>query len=168
MMVGPVRLLIHLWWCTHIDSWHVVSWFAYISDLESCSTFVWSMILMLLCRHSLGDVWSCFSIRSLRLCISFSLHHRWAYPWVFLYGDIMCLMLVTILHWGIPLSLSSSDVLQVFLNAWSISWSLRVVISGHTPFSAFLLGHSPLFEFSTFHADFMVVRPICRSLRVVT
>ena len=31
-----------------------------------------------------------------------------------LYGDILCLMLVTILHWGIPPSLSSSDLLQIF------------------------------------------------------
>ena len=35
MMVGLVRLLMYLWWCSHIDSWHVVSWFAYILDLES-------------------------------------------------------------------------------------------------------------------------------------
>ena len=31
-----------------------------------------------------------------------------------LFGDILCLMLVTILHWGIPLSLSSSDLLRTF------------------------------------------------------
>ena len=30
-----------------------------------------------------------------------------------MYGEIPCLMLVTILHWGIPLSLSSSDILQI-------------------------------------------------------
>ena len=30
-----------------------------------------------------------------------------------LYGEILCLMLVTILHWGIPPSLSSSDLLQI-------------------------------------------------------
>ena len=30
-----------------------------------------------------------------------------------LYGEIPCLMLVTILHWGIPPSLSSSDLLQI-------------------------------------------------------
>ena len=35
VMVGSVRLLIYMWWCTHIDSWHVVSWFAHILDLES-------------------------------------------------------------------------------------------------------------------------------------
>ena len=34
VMVGPVRLMMYLWWCSHIDSWHVVSWFAYISDLR--------------------------------------------------------------------------------------------------------------------------------------
>ena len=31
-----------------------------------------------------------------------------------LYGDILCLMLVTILHWVQPPSLSSSDLLQIF------------------------------------------------------
>ena len=30
-----------------------------------------------------------------------------------LYGEVLCLMLVTILHWGIPPSLSSSDLLQI-------------------------------------------------------
>ena len=80
MMVGPVRLLIYLWWCSHIDSRDAVSWFAYISDLEFQSEFVWSLILVLLCQHSFDDVWSCSSICSLRLCISFSLHHRWSYP----------------------------------------------------------------------------------------
>ena len=30
-----------------------------------------------------------------------------------MYGEIPCLMLVTILHWGIPPSLSSSDILQI-------------------------------------------------------
>ena len=80
MMVGPVRLLIYLWWCPHVDSWHVVSWFTYISGLEFWSAFVWAIILVLLCQHSFSDVWSCFSIRSLRLCISCSLHHCWAYP----------------------------------------------------------------------------------------
>ena len=33
--------------------------------------------------------------------------------------------------------------LAYFPTAWSISWSLRVVTPGHTPFSAFLLGHTP-------------------------
>ena len=80
MMIGPIRLLMHLWWCTHIDSWHVVFWFAYISDLEFWSAFVWSIILVLLCQHSFSDVWTRFSVCSLRLCISFSLHHHWAYP----------------------------------------------------------------------------------------
>ena len=81
MMVGPIRLLMHLWWCTRIDSWHIVSWFAYISDLEFWSALVWSVISVLLCQHSFGDVWTCFSICSLRLYICFfSLHHHWAYP----------------------------------------------------------------------------------------
>ena len=167
-MVGPVRLLMHLWWCTHIDSWHVVSWSAYILDLESWSTFVWSIILVLLCQHSFDDVWSCFSICSLRLCISFFIASSLSISQSVLFGDILCLILVTILHWGIPPSLRSSDVLHTCLLTRSISWSLWVVILGHTPFSAFLLGHSPIFEFSTFHVDFIVVRPIFRSLRVIT
>ena len=33
MMVGLVRLLMYLWWCSHIDSWHIMSWFAYVLDL---------------------------------------------------------------------------------------------------------------------------------------
>ena len=93
MMVGPIRLLMHLWWCTHIDSWHVVSWFAYISDLESWSTFVWSIILVLFCQHSFSDLWSCFSMCSLRLCMCFSLHHHWAYP------RVSCLVTFYVLCW---------------------------------------------------------------------
>ena len=94
MMVGPVMLLMHLGWCTHIDSWDVVSWFAYISDLEFWSTFVWSIILVLLRQHSFGDVWTCFSICSLRLYICFfSLHHHWAYP------RVSCLMQFCALSW---------------------------------------------------------------------
>ena len=31
-----------------------------------------------------------------------------------LFGDILCLMSVTILHWGIPPSLSSLNLLQIF------------------------------------------------------
>ena len=52
MIVGLVRLLIYLWWCFHVDSWHVVSWLAYILDLESWSAFVWSPVLFLLYQHS--------------------------------------------------------------------------------------------------------------------
>ena len=40
-------------------------------------------------------------------------------------------------HWGIPPSLSSSDVLQIFLTTQSISWSLRVIILGHTLLALF-------------------------------
>ena len=43
-------------------------------------------------------------------------------------------------HWGIPPSLSTSAVLHIFLTTQSISWSLRVIILGHTPFNIFLLG----------------------------
>ena len=49
MMAWPIRLLMYLWWCFHIDSWYVVSCFAYISNFESWSAFVWSIILVLLC-----------------------------------------------------------------------------------------------------------------------
>ena len=55
-----------------------------------------------------------------------------------LFGDILCLTLVTILHWGITPSSGSSDVLQTFLTAHSISWPLWVVILGHTPVLEFI------------------------------
>ena len=54
-----------------------------------------------------------------------------------------------------------------FLTARSISWSLWVVILGHTPLELDL-GHFPLFGFAMSRADFMIVRRICRSLRVIT
>ena len=98
MMVGPNRLLMHLWWCTHIDSWHVVFWFAYISDLGFWSTFVWSIILVLLCQHSFGDIWFCFIICSFRLCIVFFIASSLSISQSVLFGEILCLMLVTILH----------------------------------------------------------------------
>ena len=198
MMVGPVMLLMHLGWCTHIDSWDVVSWFAYISDFESWSAFVWSIVLVLLCQHSFGDVWSCFSIGSLRLCISFSLHHHWAYLivsylvtfyvlcwslsytrayphiWVhrMFYRFFSLLDLFLDLygssHWGISPSLSPPDLLctfsllDLFLDLCESSYR------GIPPLALFLMGHSPLFGFAMSRADFMVVRPICRSLRVIT
>ena len=50
MMVEPVILLVHLWWCTHIDSWDAVSWFAYISDLEFWLAFVhWGYVYIFYC-----------------------------------------------------------------------------------------------------------------------
>ena len=102
----------------------------------------------------------------------FSLHHRWAYPrvscivtfcvwrwilsytgayphpWVhqifcgFSHHSIYFLIFVgpTLGHTPILEFIRS---LAYFLIAWSISWSLRVVTPGHTPFSAFLLGHTP-------------------------
>ena len=198
MMIGPIRLLMHLWWCTHIASRHVVFWFAYIPDLGSRSAFVWSIISVLLCQHSFGDVWSCFSIFSLRLCISCSLHHRWAYPSV-LYGEIPCLMLVTILHWGIPPSLSSSDFFcrfshysiyfLIFMGHRTRAYPLSLSLSdlwrtfplldlfldlcessywGIPPLAFFYWGIPPLFGFAMSRADFMIVRCICRSLRVIT
>ena len=115
VMVGPVRLLIYLWWCTRIDSWHIVSWFAYISDLEFWSALVWSVISVLLCQHSFGDVWTCFSICSLRLCMCFFIASSLSISQSVLFGEIPCLMLVTILHWGIPSSLCSPDLLQILL-----------------------------------------------------
>ena len=165
-MVGPVILLIQLWWCTHIDSWHVVSWLAYISDLEFWSAFVWSIILVLLCQYSFGDVWSCFSIGSLRLCISFSLHHHEHIPEYLVRWH-------SVSHVDYYLTLGHTPILEfvgsfaVFLTTRSISWSLRVVILGHT-LLALDLGHSPLFGFAMSRANFMIVRRICRSLWVIT
>ena len=165
MMVGPVRLLIYLWWCTHIDSWHVVFWFAYISDLESWSAFVWSIILVLLCQHSFSvalvlfkhlffDVrlFHCIIVEHILECLVW--WHSMSYVGYYL----------TLGHTP---SFSSSDVLQIFLTTRSISWSLQVVILGNTSFKAFLLGHPPLFGFIISHSDFMVVRPICWSLQVI-
>ena len=143
MMVRPVKLLIYLWWCSHVDSWHVVFWFAYISDLEFWSAFVWSIILVLLHQHSFGDAWTCFSICSLRLCICFFIASSLGISQSVLFGDILCLMLVTILHWGIPPILEFIRSFAYFLTTWSISWSLRVVTLVRTPFSDFLLGHTP-------------------------
>ena len=76
-----------------IDSRHVVSWYACISGLESWSASIWSIILVLLCQHSFDDVWSCFSICSSRLCVSFSLHHHWAYP------RVSCMVTFCVWRW---------------------------------------------------------------------
>ena len=157
MMVGPITLLMHLWWCTHIDSWHVVFWFAYISDLEFWSAFVWSIILVLLRPHSFGDAWTCFSICSLRLCICFFIASSFGISQSVLFGDILYLMLVAILHWGIPPSLSLLDSFAVFLTTRSISWSLWVVT----------LGHTPILEFIRPFEDFLTTQSISWSLRVV-
>ena len=161
MMVGLIRLLMYLWWCTHIDNWDTVSWFAYISDLEFWLAFVWSIILVLLCQHSFGDVWSCFSICSLRLCICF--FH------CIIIGHIPeCLCLVTfcvlclLLSYtrASPPSLSSSHLLctssplDLFLDLCESSYW------GIPPLALFLLGHSPLFGFIMSRADFMVVKPL--------
>ena len=85
-----------------------------------------------------------------------------------LFGDILCLMLVTISHWGIPPSLSPPDLLMFFSHCsiYFLIFASRHI--GAFLLSAFLLGHSPIFGFSTSCAGFMVVRPICRSLRVIT
>ena len=104
------------------------------------------------------------------------------------------LMLVTILHWGIPPSLSSSDLLQtlslldLFLDLYGSShWGIAPILEfirsfvyllldlfldlceslyrGIPLFSAFPTGsYTPLFGFAMSRADFMDVGPICRSL----
>ena len=138
MMIGPIRLLMHLWWCTHIASRHVVSWFAYIPDLGSRSAFVWSIMLVLLCQHSFSDVWTRFSFCSLRLCISFSLHHHWAYP------RVSCSVTFCVPCWllsytgAYPRSWVRRFSFADFLATHSISWPFWVVILGHTPILEFI------------------------------
>ena len=153
MMVGPIRLLMHLWWCTHIASRHVVFWFAYISDLGSRSTFVWSIILVLLCQHDFSDVWTRFSVCSLRLCISFSLHHHWAYPQSILFSDILCPMLTTILHWGVPPSLSSSIL---FCRLSRCSFYLLTFVSCHTGAYPHSWVHWRFADFSHYSICFLI------------
>ena len=138
-MVGPVRLLMYLQWCSHIDCWHVVSWFAYISGFEYWSAFVWSIILVLLCQRDFSGAWTCFSICSLRLCMCFFIEHI---PECLVWWHSMSYLgyYFTLGHTPI---LEFIDVLQTFLTTQSISWYLRVIILGHPPFSAFLLEHTP-------------------------
>ena len=166
MMVGPVRLLIYLWWCFHVDSWHVMSWLAYILDLESWSAFVWFFVLVLFCQHSFNVALVLFK----HLFIDVRLFHC-----IIVEHILECLVWWHSMSYvGYYLTLGHTPILEFirsfadFLITWSISWSLWVVILGHTPFSALLLGHTPLFGFTTSHANFMVVRPICRSLQVIT
>ena len=157
MMIGPIRLLMHLWWCTHIASRHVVFWFAYISDLGSRSAFVWSIMLVLLCQHSFSDVWTRFSVCSLRLCISFSLHHHWAYP------RVSCSVTFCVPCWllsytgAYPRPWVHRFSFTDFLADHSISWPLWVVI----------LGHTPILEFIDVLQTSLITRSISWSLRVI-
>ena len=74
---------------------------------------------------------------------------------------------------GYYLTLGHTSILEFiksfvdFLTTRSISWSLWVVLLGHTSFSAILLGHTPIFEFIGFFADFLTTRYISWFLRVV-
>ena len=165
-MVGPVRLLIYLWWCFHVDSWHVVSWLAYILDSESWSAFVWSFVLVLLCQHSFSVALVSFK----HLFFDVRLFH-----YIIIEHILECFVWWhSVSYVGYYLRLGHNPILEFvrsfvdFLTTRSFSWSLWVFILGHTPFSALLLGHTPLFGFITSHVDFMVVRPIFRSLRVIT
>ena len=166
MMVGPVRLLIYLWWCFHVDSWHVVSWFAYILDLESWSAFVWSLILVLLYQHSFSVALVSFK----HLFINVRLFHC-----IIIEHILECLIWWhSVSYVSYYLTLVHTPIIEFirsfayFLTTRSISWSLLVVILGHTSFNALLLGHTTLFGFITSHVDFMVIKPICQSLRVIT
>ena len=134
----------------------------YISDLESWSAFVWSVILVLLCQHSFCDVWSCLSIYSLML--DFFIASSLSISQSVLYDDILCLMLVTILHQGIPLSLSLLGFLQIF-SLFDLFINLcESLDQGIPPLVLFYQDITHFFGFITSHANFMVVRPICLSL----
>ena len=101
------------------------------------------------------------------------------------------LMLVTILHWGIPPSLSSPDLLQIlslldlFLGLYGSShWGIPPSLGssdllrtfslldlfldlressywGIPPSALFYWGIPPLFGITVSRVDFMVVQPIC-------
>ena len=74
---------------------------------------------------------------------------------------------------GYYLTLGHTPILEFirsftdFLTTWSISLSLRVIILGHTPFSALTLGHTPILKFIRSFADFLTTQSISWSLRVV-
>ena len=166
MMVGPVRLWIYLWWCFHVDSWHVVSWLAYILDLESWSVFVWFFVLVLFCQYSFSVALVLFK----HLFIDVRLFHC-----IIIERILECLVWWhSVSYVGYYITLGHTLILEFirsfadFLITRSKSWSLWVVILGHTPFSTLLLGYTPIFGFTASRADFMVVRPICRSLQVIT
>ena len=55
------------------------------------------------------------------------------------------------------------------LTTRSTSWSSWVIIPGHSPFIAFPTGsYTHFFGFAMSYADFMIIRPTCRSLYVIT
>ena len=55
------------------------------------------------------------------------------------------------------------------LTTQSTSWSSWVIIPGHSSFIAFPTGsYTPLFGFAMSCADFMITKPTCRSLYVIT
>ena len=95
----------------------------------------------LFCQHSFCDVWFC--LINYLLMLDFFIASSLSISNSVLYGDILCRMLVTILQWGIPLSLSSLDLLQIFtlldlfldlceLSYWGIP-SFSILLLGHTP-----------------------------------
>ena len=152
MIVGLVRLLIYLWWCFHVDSWHVVSWLAYILDLESWSAFVWSPVLFLLYQHSFNVALVSFK----HLFIDVRLFHCIIIEYI-----LECLVWWhSVSYVGYYLTLGHTPILEFirsfanFLITRSIFLSLRVVILGHTPFSALLLAHTPILEFIKCFTDF--------------
>ena len=136
MMVEPVSLLMYLWWCFHVDSWHVISWLACILDLESWLAFVWHVILasmtqelvwtfvdwaymFSLHRHLEHPRISCM-VTFCVLCWLLSYTGAYPLPWVHqIFFQIFSLVnlfldLCESSYWGIPPSLSSSDLLQIF------------------------------------------------------
>ena len=171
--------------------------FAHISDLKFWLAFVWSIILVLLCQHSFSvalvlfkhlfiDVrlFHCIIIEHILECLVW--WHYVSYVGYYLtlghtlilefidspFTDFLAAHSISWPLWVVilrhTLILEFINVLQTSLITRSISWSLLVVILGHTPFSALLLGYTPIFGFTTSRADFMVVRPISRSLQVIT
>ena len=130
MMVG----LISLWWCFHVDSWHVMSLLLCILDLESWLAFFWPIILvsmsMVFFEHLLiEDI--CFHCIVIEHILEYLLWRHFV-PYV---GHYLTLGHTPIFEF----IRSFTDLITI----WSISWFLWVVLLRHTPFSALLLGHTP-------------------------
>ena len=121
--------------------------FAYISDLESWSAFVWSIISVLLCQHSFGDVWSCFSICSMRLCMCFFFFHC-----IIIEHTLECLVWWHSMSYvGYYLTLGHNPILRfirMFADFSHYSIYFLIFASHHTgaypPLAIFLSGHAPL------------------------
>ena len=188
MMVGPIRLLMHLWWCTHIASRHVVFWFAYISDLGSRSAFVWSIILVLLCQHDFSDALTCFSICSLRLCVCF-------FHCIIIEHIPECLVWWhSVPYLGYYFTLGHNPILRFircFANFSHCSFYFFTFVSCHTgayprpwvhrfsfadflaahfiswPLWVVILGHTPILQFIDVLQTFLITRSISWSLRVI-